>query len=675
MEKVSAILLIPAAILCIYAVPAALGDTELITSFEEPAALQQWSIQGHGQLTDAWATEGRASLYLRFEGGYGLLEGRGGMPGDWSGWEMIKVDCWNPGPPYSLTMRADNDDGRTSSSWYHPLRTGFTTLEFIIPGFAERIDISDVARCHLRVDPPVEGGRDLELYIDNIRFCRSEPREVYQPKLPEIAHLAPKIAGNFLQNGDFELGLQGWGSWGMWDGGEYRFGTATGDGVYSGNYAAAIYCQKQGRGGIFSKPFTLPEAGIYTLSFHVKAEQPGSIGYGFESPGWEDVYWAEATRQWQHITHRFERQADFTGAVYIYSRCPDTVYIDELSFTGPGEPASAVTAEGPATVMTIEGDKTFVNDEPFFPIGIYRAAPEHLDGTGFNCIPGWDRVDAASLDACRAAGLYMLPDLSGLMRGHLPQQAALAIAQMQNHPAVMAWYLCDEPDHEKWNVPPAEMELGTRVIHESDPNHPTVTVVMPWAESIFYRYKDCTDIIATDIYPLGGGGSPLEVANKLDILRRATANNKPIWAVIESTAKATVTQEYAVTYLAITHGADGILYWEYQGVANTPMWASMLGIASELELLTPVLCAPDAAEQCQSSSNLIHHLLKDALDGRYLICVNGSDRPMTGVRLEIPQATAGEVEVLFEGRNLRLRNGAIEDDFAAWERHVYAWPG
>ncbi len=582
------------------------AEVKLVASFEDPAQLQQWDIRAQAQLTASWATEGRTCLYLRFAGGQGVLTSSGAMPRDWSGWDIIKIDCWNPGPPYSVTMRADDGDGHIATSWYHPLRTGFTTLEFIVPGFAERIDVSDVTYCSLRVDPPVPA-RDLELYIDNIRFCRNEPREVFRPPDSQPARLAPSIDGNFVANGNFELGLLGWNSWGMWDGGEYRFGTVSGGDVRSGRYAAAIYCDKPGRGGIFTAPFTLPESGTYTLSFYVKAERPGQIGYGYEAPGNAEVHWASATTQWQHITHRFQRQAGFTGRIYIYSRCDGTVYIDEVSFTGPGRPPTVAAATGTPTSMTIEGDKTFLNGKPFFLIGIYRAGPADLAGSAFNCIPAFSQDNTVDPDACHQAGLYLLPDLSGLMRGHVPEQVASAILPLKSHPAVIAWYLCDEPDHEKWNVPPAEMELGTQLLHRADPHHPTVTVVMPWAISNFYRYKDCTDIIATDIYPLASGASPLQVAEKLDILRRATADRKPMWAVVEATTRATVAQEYAVTYLALTHGADGILYWEYSGIAGTAMWPAIRAIADELKLLSPALCAPDAPVQARCSDSRIHH--------------------------------------------------------------------
>jgi len=643
-----------------------------VTSFETQGDLQAWEIQGQSALSDEWASDGKQSLKLTFDQGKGLLLNRSALPGDWSQYELLKVDVYNTGPQFSVTLRTDDADGATISSWYHPVRSGASTLDFHVRGLAEKIDVSRIQMAHLRIDPPVE--RPLEWFVDNLRFTVGEPTEEAKVEVPpEVAPISER-PGNLLANADFELGFQHWGSWGMWDGGQYEFGTASGENAHSGRYSAAVICNKLGRGGIFCAPITIPADGSYTYSFWVKASEPSAIRFGGSVGG--DHFWDEQVgAEWQRVERVLDFAAGDEGRMYLMSIGPGVVYFDEVTLAGKTPPTQQATgaATGPAQVE-VRGTTLYVNGKPFFPIGIYRASPEDLKGTSFNCIPGWDQADAATLDACLEAGVYMMPDLTGLMRGHLAYQAPLAIAAVRNHPAVLCWYVCDEPDHEKWNVGADEVKLATRLLHEADPNHPTVSVVMQWAESNLYRFADSLDILATDIYPIRAEkpSDLSRIAYGTAVMRRAVGNSKPIWTVVQSTEQGTEAEHYAATYLALTEGADGILYWEFESGHKRPeVWQAILKITGELAELTPALCQEDAAEQPTASDARVHCILKSGPAGDYLIAVNESHEDAGSVALTLPQAGGGQVEVLFEGRRVPVTDAVIRDTFGGYARHVY----
>ncbi|MCD6350884.1 MAG: carbohydrate binding domain-containing protein [Armatimonadetes bacterium] len=647
-------------------------QVKLIGDFESQADLATWRA-GNGARPDLvadHATRGQKALHLSFPEGHGLIRLQG--PLDWSGWELLKIDVFNPGDPFTMTFRADDASGQTISSWYHLVRTGASTLDISVRGLAEGIDLGQIAWVHLRVDPARP--KPCEVYVDNWRLTKGMGLEIWRPQVPPEQRPVKKDPTNLLDNGDFELGLQGWGSWGLWDGGEYRFGSGTGQKAYSGRHSAAIYCVKQGRGGIFTSPFTVPAAATYTLRVMAKGAQPGDILFSYEGKKAQQYKQARVSTDWQQFSLTVDVPAGDQGRVYLYSRSDATVFYDAAYFGAPGvtRPQAALPSGTPPKVTT-RGDKVFINGKPFFCRGIYRATPADLKGTAFNFIPGWDlrgKVGEA------APGLWLMPDLSGLARAHLLYQLPLAIEPLRRLPQVIGWYVCDEPDHEKWPVGPDELKYATRLVHQKDPGRLTMTVVMPWAASNLYRFADSVDILATDSYPITKNKpSPvLRVAQATDWACRATRKAKPVWLVVQATSQATWEEETAVTYLALTHGANGILYWEYEdGHRNPEIWRTITALVEEMRALEPALTSPDAATQAAPSNRQIHCLTKQAPDGLYVLAINATDHPVTAVSLSLGQGQVadGKAEVQFEGRRVPVRGGVLRDDFGPYQRHVY----
>ncbi|MBC7287324.1 MAG: beta-galactosidase, partial [Armatimonadetes bacterium] len=539
-----------------------MGEVTVIGDFEGGDGLKGWQIspEARAQIVADHATRGKTAVHLSFPDGAGFLRLNGPM--DWSAWELLKIDVYNPGDPFTMTFRCDDTQGKTISSWYHLIRSGASTIDISIRGLAEGIDLAHIAWCHIRVDPARP--RACEVYMDNWRLARGEETEVWKPTIPPEQTPVEDDPTNLIPNSDFELGLHGWGSWGLWDGGEYRFGSGSGADAYSGRHSAAIYCVQKGRGGVFTELFTVPKAASYTLRVMAKGQQPGEILIGYEGKTarkWES---AQVTTQWQQFSLTIDVPEGCEGRVYLCSRSSGTVFFDSAYFGAEGvQRPSPVALSGRPPRVELKGDKVFINGKPFFCRGMYRARPAELKGTAFNFVPGWDwRGGYEDVPD----GIWVMPDLSGLARAHVLYQLPLAIAPLRTHPRVIGWYVCDEPDHEKWPVGPDEIKYATQVVHQEDPGRLTTVVVMPWAASNLYRFADSVDILATDSYPIRQQKpSPvLQVAQATDWAVRATRGKKPVWLVVQATAAATVGEEYAVTYLPIVHGADGILYWEYE---------------------------------------------------------------------------------------------------------------
>jgi len=609
------------------------------------------------------------------------------QPFDFSGWEKLKLDVYRDGPPLTVNLRVRDDAGRTYTAWYYLIQPGFQVVEYSILGMSSALDVSRVNSLEFFASE-----RSGVLYVDNVRLSKGPDDDSWLlARRPRVKSAKGGI--NLIQNGDFELGLQYWGSWGQWDGGRYLFGSGSGADAVSGAASAAIICQRRGRGGIFSNPAFTLSPGQYQFRFYVKGKGGGTrMFWQFEGRGWSgrtDGLNVEGPdyrirfdvpKDWVKKEYRVAVSRPIDNVrIYFYSVGTGTVFIDGVSL----EPLQAARhrrvmseAKGRPRHVELRGGSVWVDGKPFFAIGFYNAEPEALRETGFNLIchdPGPGPIGLEFLDRCQRAGVMVSVNMEGIMRAHLPWQAAEFIKPFQRHPAVLAWYVCDEPDHARWTVPPPEMRLATKLLHEADPHHLTWTVVMPWADSNIYQYADSVDIIATDMYPIADyKRDVLRVAHAADVLRRSVKGKRPVWMVTEATAKATPEEEYAMSYLAVTHGVSGIVYWNFADARRDPhMWSTMKRIAGELAVLAPVLCSPSEPVEVEASSRQVHVLAKRHAGKLYVICVNGSKERQANVIVTLPASSGRAADVLFESRSIAVKAGRLVDSFKPYERHVY----
>lgn len=668
---------------------AAASGRTLVSSFEKPAEAEL--VEGPAvEEVRGVATHGKASLAVTFTPKEKSLDLSGLLPEDWRGYRYLRIDLYNPNRPLLFTLRVDDalynpddpEERHTISSWYHRARTGWSTLEFVVPGFAEDADLSQIQRVLLRCESPLQ--RPTLVLIDNVRFVRGGEPLTYRPPKRRPLRAACEVPGNFIPNGNFELGLQGWGSWGRWDGGRYRFGCGFGADAYEGDSAAAIICDKPGRGGIFTAVLKDVPPGLYRLSFAVKAVdgavprvvlQGASVNAERTIPG--------LPPRWRTFSyHVTVPEGAENLRLYIFNVGTGILFADAVSLvsaTAAAKPRPALSRvpQKPARVE-IKKNVIYLNGEPFFPVGIYQCYdPEVLRDTGFNLMMGHELMSTPVelLDACAEAGLMTMFNLTGLLRGHRPEKAAEVVEAVKRHPAVLAWYLCDEPDHASWNVPPDELALATRLLHRAT-SQPTATVVMSWAESSFYRYQGVVDILATDVYPIRGGGRASDltrVARAADVARRATGGRKPLWLVLQATPEASPAEEYGVTYLALTHGADGILYFAYsERLRRSEAWRALVDISLELRELAPYLTSRSSDREVTVSDERIHWILKETPDLYCLITVNGSAETVKDVTLTLPFAREeARFLVPFEARVAEMEGDRITDDYGPYQRHVY----
>jgi len=372
-------------------------------------------------------------------------------------------------------------------------------------------------------------------------------------------------------------------------------------------------------------------------------------------------------------------------------------------------------AELGALKVYIDADNnTIVDGQPFFPLGWFNSTNDsYLDeiaDSPFNCLLNYgvnhvpkDRM-LAYLDRARQKGLkviYCLNDVyptatyinswEGLSGNQAIADAV--VGAYKNHPAVLAWYLNDELSPE---LEPKLEDYYHRIAN-GDPNHPCYIVLCNMPE--VKLFPATTDIMGVDRYPVPK--VPVtEVSEESEVAKTAVALHKPIWLVpqafgwyqytsenkdrghapseaeLKEGRAPTYEESRCMTYLALTHGAKGLIYYCYYDLRVLPqyqeMWGWLKSIAAEVKTLSPVLLSPDdrGVATCLPPNGKIDTRLKQQGGRLYLIAVNTTTEP-SQVTFKLGKLRSKQAGVLFEGRSVKLAKSQMTDDFKPLAVHVY----
>jgi hypothetical protein len=280
------------------------------------------------------------------------------------------------------------------------------------------------------------------------------------------------------------------------------------------------------------------------------------------------------------------------------------------------------------------------------------------------------------------------------------------VTRFRSHPGMGVWKQVDEPE---WGKHPlAPMLRATTIIRELDPEHPIEVTHAPRGTLETLRpYNVTTDIVATDIYPIGyppGTHSLLPnkqlsmVGDYTQQMRMLAAPGMSVWMTLQiawsgvikpgkTLRMPTFPEQRFMTYQAIINGARGLLYFgghipkamsaeDARLGWNWRHWRRVLRpIIEEIGEQSPLhaaLLAPDSARAVKSTGGRdIEFRVREAQGSLFLLaCSRGNEtRQVTFSGLPEDAATA---EVMFEPpRTVPLAQGTLQDWFAPFEVHVY----
>jgi len=344
-----------------------------------------------------------------------------------------------------------------------------------------------------------------------------------------------------------------------------------------------------------------------------------------------------------------------------------------------------------------------VNDKPFFPFGfycyspVYPTLPEEEITRGFNLMSPYQRIlpetfseRKAYMDRCAQLGMkvhYNLLSLSGgggvdsRINGITEEQKkellVKEIMAFRDHPALLAWYISDEPTGNK--ISPEYLESIYKTVKDADPWHPVSIVFMaPFMSAA--RYAGALDIVMADPYPIPSGPATMagDVARRLSETFRG---KNPVWIVPQAFGggewwerEPSLQELRAMTYQAVINGARGIQYFVRQGPnlfpKSTASWGECGRMALEIAELTPWLLSDEKNIEVRSTNTNV--IVTSAVHNNKLMIMaaNRNNSPVT-TGFSIGGRTYGRIRVIFENRTISSTQGYFSDYLSAYGTQVY----
>jgi len=344
-----------------------------------------------------------------------------------------------------------------------------------------------------------------------------------------------------------------------------------------------------------------------------------------------------------------------------------------------------------------------VNKLPFFPFGfycyspVYPSLPEEEIVKGFNLISPYQKINKETLlerkaymDRCAGLGMkvhYNLLSVSGgggvgskiegLSDEEKRERLINEIKTFRDHPALLGWYISDEPNGT--TITPEKLEEIYRTIKENDPWHPVSIVFMaPFLNA--KNYSEALDIVMADPYPIPD--HPVSVPGEVaDQLRTEFKGKRPFWIVPQAfgggelwSREPTYQEIRSMTWQSIINGATGIQYFVRQGLNYFPKssstWSECGKIAMEVAELTPWLLSDEYPLRVESSSKNILVTSRVHNDQLIIMAVNKINEPVS-TSFRITGFYNGKARVLFENRFVSVKSGVIADQLAPLGSQVY----
>ncbi len=348
--------------------------------------------------------------------------------------------------------------------------------------------------------------------------------------------------------------------------------------------------------------------------------------------------------------------------------------------------------------------------EAFFPIAVWLQNPAkapQYKAAGFNTYIGlWKGPTELQLNQLKSAGMKVVC-----------HQNDVAMTRLDDK-TIIGWMHGDEPDNAQslgkgkgYGPPilPAKIIADYERIKANDPSRPVVLNLgqgVAWdgwhgrgvrtnhPEDYPEYVKGC-DIASFDIYPAAHSkpavaGKLWYVARGVERLVKWTDGAKVVWNCIECTRiqnptkKATPHQVRTEVWMSIIHGSMGLIYFVHEWqprfnesaiLADPEMLTAITGINRQIAELAPVLNSPtivDGVKAVPTNPEVPIAAMVKRHEGAIYVFAVAMRNGRTKAEFKIADPTgAKEIEVLGENRKIICRNGIFEDEFVAWDVHLY----
>ena len=319
--------------------------------------------------------------------------------------------------------------------------------------------------------------------------------------------------------------------------------------------------------------------------------------------------------------------------------------------------------------------RLIVDGKPFFPLGIYLGgvSDKELDRNfvngPFNCAMPY-QCTRAGLDRCCENGIKVMFPLNACWpwvklrpKGVETDEQADAwvekkIAEVKDHPALIAWYVNDEIPIEKYE----HLLRRQKLIERVDPGHPTWAVLYQFGE--VRSYYPTFDVIGTDPYPVPQ--SPIgNVSMWTRTTREETMGLKPMWQVPQTFGwgdwsndpkrgrMPTRAEMVNMFWQCLANGANGLVAWCFRlnyrkDGFDYGRWADTCAAAASVKPYIPVFLSDDDEPEVRGMTESLSARAWKLRGKTYLAVVNNT-RETVGGELSVASVTAGAQLQLLEG--------------------------
>jgi hypothetical protein len=335
-------------------------------------------------------------------------------------------------------------------------------------------------------------------------------------------------------------------------------------------------------------------------------------------------------------------------------------------------PPAAIAARGSRVAFNDDGI-ALVDGKPFFPIGVftYNIDPTVLaELHEVQCNTVLHSFNPDQLDLLHQHGLMAVCETSEPW-----------IKAAKDHPALLAWYLTDEPENR--GVTPESEHKRYIDLKKTDPNHP-IGLCHTSFEALT-KFKDACDFTMTDIYPITKNRDTniMGVSIMMDEARRIHGQGWPQWTYIQTFggpesdggvwAVPLPHEVRFMTYQALVHRATGILYFSYWP-QQPRTWQSLATLNHEIQTLVPRLVAPghDAMLKADDTNIQVRQRVANKNDTGLVIAINTTPK-FVQTTLHLQQG-ADKIITPFEARTINPSpKGELIERFSPYGVHVYTW--
>ncbi len=381
---------------------------------------------------------------------------------------------------------------------------------------------------------------------------------------------------------------------------------------------------------------------------------------------------------------------------------------------GRGLPAHADTPDAAAGT---HGSDAALYDH--FRLGWYH----HLTGIGRLpeiqktgaplVIPYHDEALTPFLDRSQHLGLDILPEIPRKLIDDQDYAAVAAyVAEHDGHPAIIGWYLADEPGLKTkvdWS-PPVMAEVAKAIRSRSDKPIYLCFSYKEMDQGDPLRYRDSFDVMLVNHYPyvlnqLGGAKAVKDLAYWKALIAKTNETAKELgrpWLNItqaigprkgkehQGWRLPTVDEARFQLYWSVLHDAEGAIYFCYywaravQPAEGEPYaedgrtWlASVIPtVINEFEPLAAALLPRHAIADGVTCSNqsVLARLYRDPGDGSSVLVIANTTPEPQQARLTLAQDTATEPELIVGGTPVSRDGDGLALTLAAHEVLVYRLP-